>query len=93
MTNVLEMVDYREAKRRSTSIYLPTGAIPMFPMELASTVMSLRQGYETCAVSLSAGEPMISSAIVNMFSAYVKIVIARSKFHQSLVWRQSAISS
>ncbi|KAG0569483.1 hypothetical protein KC19_6G093600 [Ceratodon purpureus] len=43
----------KEAKRRSTSIYLPTGAIPMFPMELASTVMSLRQGYETCALTVS----------------------------------------
>lgn len=51
--DVVEMVDCREAKRRSTSIYLPTGAIPMFPMELASTVMSLRQGYEACAVSVS----------------------------------------
>ena len=53
IADVIDLVDYREAKRRSSSIYLPTGAIPMFPMELASTVMSLRQGYETCAVSVS----------------------------------------
>lgn len=43
----------KEAKRRSTSIYLPSETISMFPMELASTVMSLRQGFETCAVSVS----------------------------------------
>jgi len=43
----------REAKRRSTSIYLPTGTIPMFPMDLAGGNMSLRQGYDCCAVSVS----------------------------------------
>ncbi len=43
----------REAKRRSTSIYLPTGTIPMFPMDLAGGSMSLRQGYDCCAVSVS----------------------------------------
>ncbi|XP_024394538.1 ribonuclease II, chloroplastic/mitochondrial [Physcomitrium patens] len=43
----------KEAKRRSTSIYLPTGAVPMFPMNLASTVMSLRQGHEACALTVS----------------------------------------
>ncbi|CAK9266221.1 unnamed protein product [Sphagnum jensenii] len=43
----------KEAKRRSTSIYLPTGTIPMFPMDLAGGSMSLRQGYDCCAVSVS----------------------------------------
>ena len=36
-----------EARRRSTSLYLPTGTIPMFPAALATGPMSLRQG-ELC---------------------------------------------
>ena len=43
----------REAKQRSTSIYLPTETIPMFPMELATSIFSLRQGHECCAISIS----------------------------------------
>lgn len=33
-----------EARRRSTTLYLPTGMISMFPIELATGPMSLRQG-------------------------------------------------
>lgn len=33
-----------EARRRSTTLYLPTGMIPMFPTELATGPMSLVQG-------------------------------------------------
>jgi exoribonuclease II len=33
-----------EARRRSTTLYLPTGMIPMFPPELATGPMSLVQG-------------------------------------------------
>jgi exoribonuclease-2 len=36
-----------EARRRCTTVYLPTGMIPMFPSELATGPMSLVQG-ETC---------------------------------------------
>ncbi len=36
-----------EARRRSTSLYLPTGMISMFPQELATGPMSLIQG-QTC---------------------------------------------
>ena len=36
-----------EARRRSTSMYLPTGTVPMFPVALATGPMSLRQG-EVC---------------------------------------------
>ena len=36
-----------EARRRSTSLYLPTGMISMFPQELATGPMSLVQG-QTC---------------------------------------------
>lgn len=40
-----------EARRRSTTIYLPTGMIPMFPPELATGPMSLVQGRVSCALS------------------------------------------
>ncbi|CAM6101170.1 unnamed protein product [Calypogeia fissa] len=43
----------REAETRGTSIYLPTGTIPMFPMELAAGQMSLRQGQNCCAVTVA----------------------------------------
>jgi exoribonuclease-2 len=40
-----------EARKRSTSLYLPTGMIPMFPPELATGPMSLVQGKVCPALS------------------------------------------
>ena len=40
-----------EARRRSTTVYLPTGMIPMFPKDLATGPMSLVQGKACCALS------------------------------------------
>ncbi len=40
-----------EARKRSVTIYLPTGMIPMFPPELATGPMSLVQGKKCCALS------------------------------------------
>ncbi|MBE9080031.1 VacB/RNase II family 3'-5' exoribonuclease [Romeria aff. gracilis LEGE 07310] len=40
-----------EARRRCTTIYLPTGIVPMFPTELATGPMSLLQGELCCALS------------------------------------------
>ena len=40
-----------EARKRSTSLYLPTGMIPMFPTELATGPMSLVQGQKCPALS------------------------------------------
>lgn len=40
-----------EARRRTTTLYLPTGMIPMFPSELATGPMSLIQGNICCALS------------------------------------------
>ncbi len=40
-----------EARRRCTTIYLPTGMIPMFPSELATGPMSLNQGQICTALS------------------------------------------
>lgn len=42
-----------EARRRTTTVYLPTGMIPMFPPELATGPMSLLQGKICCALSFS----------------------------------------
>ncbi|GBG66875.1 hypothetical protein CBR_g72631 [Chara braunii] len=46
--DVLDM----EAKRRCTSVYLCTGVIPMFPMNMASGQMSLVQNQECCSMSV-----------------------------------------
>ena len=40
------------ARRRATSIYLPTETIPMFPMSLASGPLSLSPGENSCALSV-----------------------------------------
>jgi exoribonuclease-2 len=40
-----------EARRRSTTVYLPTGIVPMFPSELATGPMSLVQGRLCTALS------------------------------------------
>ncbi|NJM99860.1 MAG: VacB/RNase II family 3'-5' exoribonuclease [Phormidesmis sp. RL_2_1] len=40
-----------EARKRCTTVYLPTGTIPMFPFELAAGPMSLVQGETRCALS------------------------------------------
>jgi exoribonuclease-2 len=57
-----------EARRRSTTVYLPTGMIPMFPLELATGPMSLVQGAVCCALSfgvvLSAAGDIEDYAIV-----------------------------
>mmetsp|Transcript_20693 Transcript_20693/g.44936 ORF Transcript_20693/g.44936 Transcript_20693/m.44936 type:complete len:806 (+) Transcript_20693:151-2568(+) len=42
----------QEARRRATSIYLPTETIPMFPMSLAAGPLSLRPGEVSCALSI-----------------------------------------
>lgn len=43
----------REAMRRGTSIFLPTGTYPMFPQKLAMEGMSLKQGELCNAVTVS----------------------------------------
>ena len=40
-----------EARRRCTTLYLPTGVISMFPSDLATGPMSLVQGQTCCALS------------------------------------------
>jgi exoribonuclease-2 len=43
-----------EARRRGTTLYLPTGMVPMFPLELSTGPMSLVQGQICGALSFSA---------------------------------------
>lgn len=43
----------RDARKRGTSIFLPTATYPMFPEKLAMKGMSLRQGEVCHAVSVS----------------------------------------
>jgi exoribonuclease-2 len=42
----------REARRRTSSLYLPTGMVPMFPMALASGPLCLSPGETSCALSV-----------------------------------------
>ncbi len=42
-----------EARRRATTLYLPTGMISMFPTELATGPMSLVEGKVCCALSFA----------------------------------------
>ena len=57
-----------EARRRSTSLYLPTGMIPMFPQELATGPMSLVQG-QVCA-TLSFGVVLNDAGAVEDYSIH-----------------------
>lgn len=44
---------FREARRRGTSVFLPTATYPMFPEKLAMQGMSLKQGLQCYAVTVS----------------------------------------
>lgn len=58
-----------EARRRSTSLYLPTGMIPMFPPALATGPMSLIQGQLCPALSLGVildGEGAIADCTIQV---------------------------
>ncbi|MDJ0598260.1 MAG: ribonuclease R [Crocosphaera sp.] len=61
-----------EARRRSTTLYLPTGMISMFPAELATGPMSLRQG-ELCA-ALSFGVILDSQGAASDYSIHASLI-------------------
>ncbi|PSB21659.1 RNB domain-containing ribonuclease [Phormidesmis priestleyi ULC007] len=63
-----------EARRRTTTIYLPTGMIPMFPSELATGPMSLNQGEVCCALSF--GVVLDESGGVQDFSIHTSLIKA-----------------
>ncbi len=61
-----------EARRRSTSLYLPTGMVPMFPPELATGPMSLIQG-QICT-ALSFGVVLDEAGAVQDFTIHPSLV-------------------
>ncbi|MBD3882515.1 VacB/RNase II family 3'-5' exoribonuclease [Phormidium tenue FACHB-886] len=61
-----------EARRRCTTVYLPTGMIPMFPSELATGPMSLNQG-QVCT-ALSFGVILDEAAAVQEFQICPSLV-------------------
>ncbi len=61
-----------EARKRCTTVYLPTGVIPMFPFELAAGPMSLVQG-QTC-YALSFGVILGEDGGVEEFSIQPSLV-------------------
>ena len=63
-----------EARRRTTTVYLPTGMIPMFPSELATGPMSLNQGEVCCALSF--GVILDESGGVQDFSIHTSLIKA-----------------
>lgn len=58
-----------EARRRGTTVYLPTGMIPMFPSDLATGPMSLIQGQICCALSF--GVLLTAEGAVEDYSIHV----------------------
>jgi exoribonuclease II len=61
-----------EARRRSTTLYMPTGMIPMFPPELATGPMSLNQGAISCALSFAI--VLDPSGAVEDYSIYASLI-------------------
>lgn len=61
-----------EARRRSTTVYLPTGIVPMFPPELATGPMSLIQG-RVC-YALSFGVILSESGAIAEYSIHTSLI-------------------
>jgi exoribonuclease II len=61
-----------EARRRCTTLYLPTGMIPMFPPELATGPMSLIQG-KICS-ALSFGVVLDETGAIQDYSIHASLV-------------------
>ncbi len=61
-----------EARRRCTTLYLPTGMTPMLPEELATGPMSLNQGQICCALSFRV--ILNDSGQVNNYSIHPSLV-------------------
>jgi len=61
-----------EARRRGTTVYLPTGMIPMFPSVLATGPMSLVQGRVCCALSF--GVILDETGAVQDYSIHASLI-------------------
>ncbi|WP_009631297.1 ribonuclease catalytic domain-containing protein [Synechocystis sp. PCC 7509] len=62
----------KEARRRGTTVYLPTGMIPMFPAVLATGPMSLIQGKSCCALSF--GVILDELGAVESYSIHASVI-------------------
>lgn len=61
-----------EARRRGTTVYLPTGMVPMFPSLLATGPMSLLQGRVCCALSF--GVVLDEAGAVQDYSIHTSLI-------------------
>lgn len=61
-----------DARRRGTTVYLPTGMIPMFPSALATGPMSLVQGKVCCALSF--GVVLDEAGAVRDYSIHTSLI-------------------
>ncbi len=61
-----------EARRRGTTMYLPTGMCPMFPVALATGPMSLVQGKICCALSF--GVILSERGAIEEYSIYTSLI-------------------
>ncbi|MEH1874896.1 ribonuclease catalytic domain-containing protein [Nostoc sp.] len=61
-----------EARKRGSTVYLPTGMIPMFPEVLATGPMSLIQGRVCCALSF--GIILGTSGVVEDYSIHTSLI-------------------
>ena len=62
----------KEARRRGTTVYLPTGMVPMFPAVLATGPMSLIQGKTCCALSF--GVILDDLGAVESYSIHASVI-------------------
>ncbi|MHC5723241.1 MAG: ribonuclease catalytic domain-containing protein [Nostoc sp.] len=61
-----------EARKRGSTVYLPTGMIPMFPEVLATGPMSLIQGRVCCALSF--GVVLGTTGVVEDYSIHTSLI-------------------
>ncbi|MEH1929078.1 ribonuclease catalytic domain-containing protein [Nostoc sp.] len=61
-----------EARKRGSTVYLPTGMIPMFPEVLATGPMSLIQGRVCCALSF--GIVLGTTGVVEDYSIHTSLI-------------------
>ena len=61
-----------DARRRASTVYLPTGIVPMFPPELATGPMSLVQGRVCCALSF--GVVLDDDGMVDEYSIHPSLI-------------------
>ncbi|MEH2044132.1 ribonuclease catalytic domain-containing protein [Nostoc sp.] len=61
-----------EARKRGSTVYLPTGMIPMFPEVLATGPMSLIQGKVCCALSF--GIVLGTTGVVEDYSIHTSLI-------------------